>query len=176
MPAKRKAPEGDGAKRRTGRRRTANRKTVLVVDVEVLRRRSEELLAVLARRAYEIFERRGGAPGSHDGDWLQAEAELLHPVPVEVASARHHVIVRAEVPGFGPGEIQIALEPRRVTVAGRRQLGAAGDVEPVLHTAPFAPTFCRGIELPEDVEPDSVSSVLTDGVLELTLQKAGAPE
>jgi hypothetical protein len=30
----------------------------------------------IARRAYEIFLARGGAPGHHEEDWLQAEREL----------------------------------------------------------------------------------------------------
>ncbi len=32
----------------------------------------------IARRAYEIFAGRGGAPGDPMDDWLQAEAELRH--------------------------------------------------------------------------------------------------
>jgi hypothetical protein len=30
----------------------------------------------IARRAYEIFLARGGAPGRHEEDWFQAEREL----------------------------------------------------------------------------------------------------
>ena len=30
----------------------------------------------IARRSYEIFERRGGAPGADLDDWLQAEHDL----------------------------------------------------------------------------------------------------
>jgi len=30
----------------------------------------------IARRAYEIFQRRGGSPGHETEDWLQAEKEL----------------------------------------------------------------------------------------------------
>ncbi len=30
----------------------------------------------IARRAYELFLARGGAPGHQDEDWLQAEREL----------------------------------------------------------------------------------------------------
>jgi Protein of unknown function (DUF2934) len=30
----------------------------------------------IARRAYELFERRGGEPGHEQADWLQAEKDL----------------------------------------------------------------------------------------------------
>lgn len=35
----------------------------------------------IAKRAYEIFEARGGVDGDHTSDWLQAEQELLRPQP-----------------------------------------------------------------------------------------------
>lgn len=31
----------------------------------------------IRRRAYELFEQRGGAPGSEQEDWLRAESEVL---------------------------------------------------------------------------------------------------
>jgi hypothetical protein len=31
----------------------------------------------IARRAHELFVERGGEHGSHEDDWLRAEAELL---------------------------------------------------------------------------------------------------
>jgi Protein of unknown function (DUF2934) len=30
----------------------------------------------IARRAYDLFERRGGEPGQEQADWLQAEKDL----------------------------------------------------------------------------------------------------
>ena len=44
-------------------------------DMERLRKHDH---AAVARRAYEIFQRRGGAPGRDLEDWLQAERELLY--------------------------------------------------------------------------------------------------
>ncbi|MBV8477752.1 MAG: DUF2934 domain-containing protein [Acidobacteria bacterium] len=31
----------------------------------------------IRRRAYELFEQRGGAPGNEQDDWLRAESEVL---------------------------------------------------------------------------------------------------
>ena len=39
----------------------------------------------IARRAFEIFEQRGGSPGHDVEDWLRAESELLQPVPLQDA-------------------------------------------------------------------------------------------
>ena len=37
----------------------------------------EDDVKEIRARAYELFEQRGGEPGHHVEDWLQAEAELL---------------------------------------------------------------------------------------------------
>ena len=58
------------------------------VELEIFAILSDEDMALLqkhevapheavARRAYEIWQRRGGAPGRDLDDWLQAERELL---------------------------------------------------------------------------------------------------
>jgi len=39
----------------------------------------EPLHELIARRAYELFEERGGHPGHDVEDWLQAERELVDP-------------------------------------------------------------------------------------------------
>lgn len=52
------------------------------------RRRSAEVTASsapnvedVARRAYELYQARGGEPGADVDDWLQAEQELRAPTP-----------------------------------------------------------------------------------------------
>ena len=46
-------------------------------DMDLLLKHEAVPHDALARRAYEIFQRRGGAPGRDLDDWLQAERELL---------------------------------------------------------------------------------------------------
>jgi len=36
----------------------------------------EQLVSEIRRRAQEIFEKRGSAPGTHLDDWLKAEKEV----------------------------------------------------------------------------------------------------
>lgn len=47
----------------------------------------EEVREVIARRAYEIYEGRGGEPGHETEDWGQAENEIL-PLLIEEESRR----------------------------------------------------------------------------------------
>lgn len=40
----------------------------------------ENLHDQIAKKAYELFQARGGVDGYHIADWLQAEKEILAPV------------------------------------------------------------------------------------------------
>ena len=49
-------------------------------NIEELRARllaDEQVRSMIAMRAFEIFQLRGGSPGHEADDWLQAEAEIL---------------------------------------------------------------------------------------------------
>lgn len=49
-----------------------------VITVESSKERHQEIiLSTIAKRAYQIFERRGCKPGSDVDDWLSAEKELV---------------------------------------------------------------------------------------------------
>ena len=67
------------ARARTGR------KTARTVDTTPSQRPAPTA-ADVARRAYEIYEARGGAPGAALDDWLQAERELNAVQPEEVTA------------------------------------------------------------------------------------------
>ena len=44
-----------------------------------------EFHAQVARRAYDLFERRGGDPGSEVEDWLEAERQVQEDLPRDYA-------------------------------------------------------------------------------------------
>ena len=79
------------------------------------------MMDVIARRAFEIFESRGGSPGHEMEDWIRAETELLHPLPLNVSESSDAYIVRAEVPGFSSKDIEISVEPCCLSITGKRE-------------------------------------------------------
>ncbi|MGH9432194.1 MAG: DUF2934 domain-containing protein, partial [Terriglobia bacterium] len=83
--------------------------------------RFQRLYDSIARRAFEIFESNGRSFGNDLQDWFQAESELLHPVHIEMTESDEGFNVRAEVPGFSPKELEISVEPRRLTITGKRE-------------------------------------------------------
>jgi|SRR5205807_1436199 len=105
-----------------------------VKGTELVRHSSEEifnqfsqLYDLIARRAFEILESRGGLPGHDMEDWLRAESELLHPVPLNLAESNDEYIVQAEIPGFCNEDIEISVEPRHLVISGQaRHEGTRG--------------------------------------------------
>jgi Protein of unknown function (DUF2934) len=79
---------------------TRSATAVKVVDAASALDRIEPLSISIAQRAYEIFENDGRIPGHELDHWFRVEAELLHPIHVEIVESDDVLTVRAEVPGY----------------------------------------------------------------------------
>ena len=126
----------------------------------------------VARRAFEIFESKGSAFGRDLEDWLQAEAELVHPVHVDVTESADGLTVRAEVPGFKAEELAVGVEASRLTIAGKRETHEERKDEKTIYKEHCSDQVLRVVELPAEVVAGRVAATLRDGVLELKMPKA----
>jgi HSP20 family protein len=132
----------------------------------------QDTFNALSRRAYEIFEGNGRAFGRDWDDWFQAERELLHPVHMSIEESEDSLSVKAEVPGFSEKELEISLEPRRLTITGKREAKKEGKKGKTVYAERCCDQILRIVDLPADVETDKVNATLKNGVLEFTLPKA----
>jgi HSP20 family molecular chaperone IbpA len=127
----------------------------------------------IARRAFEIFEGKGSIFGRDWDDWFQAEAELLHPVHIDVTDAGDSLKVRAEVPGFATENLDVSVEPERLTIAGKRETKDEREEKgKVVYSERCADEILRVIDLPAAVDMAKVTATLKDGVLHLEMPKA----
>ena len=131
----------------------------------------EDTFNTLARRAYEIFERNGRVFGRDLDNWFQAEKELLHPVRLNVTESDELFEVKAEVPGFNEKEIEIGVEPRRLTITGKRETKKEERNGKTVYAECYSDQILRIVDLPAEIEPERVTSTVKNGVLELTLPK-----
>ena len=134
--------------------------------------RVEKLYNSIASRAFEIFENNGQAWGRDLADWFQAEAELLHPIHVDVSESGGELIIRAEVPGFTEKELDIGLEGRRLTITGKRETKEERKEKKTIYTEQCSNHILRVIDLPVDVDKEKAAATLKDGMLELKVPKA----
>jgi HSP20 family protein len=131
----------------------------------------EDTFKALTRRAYEIFESNGRAFGRDLEDWFRAEKELLHPVAVNITESDESFQVKAEVPGFNEKEIEVGVEPRRLTITGKRETEKEEKKGKAVYAESCSDRILRMVELPAEIETEKVAATLKNGVLELTLPK-----
>ena len=81
-------------------------------------------------------------------------------------------MVRAEVPGFSTKELEISIEPRRLTILGKHEAQKESKKAKTIYSERCAKKILRVVDLPAEVDSLKVSAVLKDGVLSIELPKA----
>jgi HSP20 family protein len=131
-----------------------------------------ELSNAIASRAFEIFESRGRALGRDLEDWLRAESEILHPVHLDIAESGDALTVHAEVPGFSAKELEVGVDPQRLTISGKRITSKEHTSKKTIYTERCSNQIYRAIDLPGEVDTSKVTATLKNGVLEVSMPKA----
>jgi HSP20 family protein len=144
-----------------------------VTEFEKILDHMQELHEMISRRAFELFEKGGGIFGRDLENWFKAESELLHPVNISIDETDEGLKVVAEVPGFKPEELEVSVEPRRLTITGKREDAKEEKKKgKTVYSERDSEMIMRVVELPMEVNTEAVVAVLKDGVLEFTMPKA----
>ncbi len=150
----------------------AEEKPVTITPVENLMDRINKMTQAITRRAYEIFEANGRRFGHDLEDWFKAETDMLLPVPVNIVETEESLEVRAEVPGFSEKEIEVSVEPRRLTITGKRETETHEEKKGEADYSEFCSNqILRIVELPASVDAGKTTATLKNGVLQLTMPK-----
>jgi HSP20 family protein len=135
----------------------------------------QDVINLIARRAFEIFEGRGRAHGNDWEDWFLAESELLKPVKFRISESSEQFTARAEVPGIKRQKIKVNVEPRRLSISGnaepREDRPSGKHIHSLKHTQPM---FLRVIDLPTEVDLSKAKATFNDGTLEVMMPKAAS--
>jgi HSP20 family protein len=137
--------------------------------------RMAKIYDAVARRAFELFEHNGRNIGRDLEDWFRAESELLHPVHIDIAETDDALSVHAEVPGFTEKDLEISVEPRRLTISGRRETTEEKKNKKVLYQEHWSDQIMRVIDLPVAVDGNKATATVKNGMLEMKLPKAPSP-
>ena len=92
--------------------------------------------------------------------------------PVDVYETADAFVVKAFMPGLTPDHVNIDIERNTVTIHGEPQLNEVKGFRTIWSETKFGP-FTRSFTVPMPVETDKVQAALENGVLTLTLPKAG---
>ncbi len=132
-----------------------------------------EVQESIARRAYELFDARGGEDGQDLADWLRAEAEMAHPLNEKISESNDAITVRATISGFSADDLKIGAETRRIIINGKREETSQSDGGTGLQASLRLLSI---IDLPADVVPDKAKASLQGKNLTISLPKANAEE
>jgi HSP20 family protein len=139
-------------------------------------REVESLFDRIKQRAFELFEKRGGANGNAVQDWLAAEREVVFAPAAELLELEGSFEIQAAVPGFGADQLTITVLPACIVIQGiaetpQEQRDAIVRISELSHCA-----LLRRIMLPCRIDTDQVYASLRNGMLKIFLKKAAAPE
>jgi HSP20 family protein len=98
------------------------------------------------------------------GEWLPS---------LDVSETKNELMVKAEVPGMDPKDINISLGDGVLTIKGeKKQEKEEKEADYHLVERSYG-TFVRSVRLPKEVQGDKISASYEEGVLKITLQKSG---
>jgi HSP20 family protein len=107
----------------------------------------------------------------HIGQLVGSDAPGWTP-PVDLFETAGAFVLTAELPGLSRDQIDIHAEESRITIRGERASGQVS-CEQYHRVERGHGRFSRAFVLPEPVDVESVSADLKDGLLTVTIPKAG---
>ena len=142
------------------------------IDDDSFRQHMQNIYDRIEHRAYDLFERRGYQDGHDMEDWLRAESELLYPAPVDISESDDKLIVHAEMPGFRDKDIEVRVKPHCLVITGRKQQFSDQTKSKALYGERKSEEMFRIVDLPKEIDPSKVTTMLAQGILEVDLPKA----
>ena len=91
--------------------------------------------------------------------------------PVDLFEAADRYVLRVDLPGLGPGEVQLQAEGTTLTLRGERRVDPAVGRDAFLRLERPTGPFVVQIVLPPSVERAGIQASQRDGVLEVVLPK-----
>jgi len=88
---------------------------------------------------------------------------------IDVVRDNGHLVVRANVPGIKPDEIEIKVEDNVLTISGEHEETKEETDKPFVRRERRYGAFSRSMPLPEGVDPKKIDAKTDDGVLEVTI-------
>ncbi len=90
---------------------------------------------------------------------------------VDIIEENDRFVLRADVPGVAPADIDVSMEDGILTIAGERQTEKHESAEGVKRFERVSGKFYRRFTLPETADADGIAARSANGILEVTIPK-----
>jgi HSP20 family protein len=104
---------------------------------------------------------------ARDASWTPA---------VDIHEEPKQFVVRADLPGVKPADIEITAEKGVLSLRGARNFEQQNDEGHYSRVERVSGKFVRTFTLPDNVQTDAIKAQFKDGVLELTIPKVAKVE
>jgi HSP20 family protein len=125
----------------------------------------------IRKRAFELFERRGGAPGFDVEDWVRAEHDLFWVPQVELLETEAEFEIKAGVPGFEAKNLSITAQPTEILIQGEAEKLEEKTEKGVSHSEFGSKSLYRRFALATPIEIDAVTANVENGMLTVSAPK-----
>lgn len=144
---------------------------VKIVEPKTMLERFNKLSEQISRRAYEIFEGNGRTFGHDLEDWFKAESEILPPFDLRIKETTDALTIEAETPGFSAKELEVSLEPWRLTISGKKETNEVQKEGKTTYQQQTSDQLLRVIDLPSEIDSAKATATLKGGLLQIKLPK-----
>jgi len=114
-------------------------------------------------RLWDSFFERRPASIEEEGEFLPA---------LDLAETENDLVVKCEVPGLEPKDIDISLSDGMLTVKGEKKQEREEKKADYHLVERSYGTFIRSIQLPKEVQSDKISASYKNGILKINLPKS----
>ena len=90
---------------------------------------------------------------------------------VDILEENERFVVRVDVPGVNPGDIEVQMENNTLSISGERVSEDRSNVNGVSRYERASGRFLRRFALPESVDADAIKATSTNGILEISIPK-----
>lgn len=92
---------------------------------------------------------------------------------VDLIDTGESLVAKIDLPGVLQENVDISIEGGRLTIRGQRMTDGVKEESYLYHERPFG-RFVSTVDLPIEINNDTVRAVLQHGVLEITMPKTAA--
>jgi HSP20 family protein len=128
------------------------------------------------RRAFDLFEKRGGELGHELEDWFKAEHELLGWPAAELTEKDGAYELEITLPGFEVKDIEVTATPNEVIVHAATEKEKKTQKDNVLWTEFGSNDVYRRFDVPNAINVDQVTAKLDNGILRVNAPKTAKPK
>jgi HSP20 family protein len=105
-------------------------------------------------------------PAVRRGDWMGEWLPSL-----DLSETKNEFVVKAEVPGMTPKDIDISLAQGVLTIRGEKKQEKEEKEENYHFVERSYGSFSRSVRLPGEVQSDKIKAAYKEGILRVTLPK-----